>query len=95
MYIAKLLEKDDPTHDLNASISTIVALDVDALEECLPALKQKCEDKLEELLDLKYENIEHIQFTHITKENMYDVLGGMEEYEKENIFFSLMDEIDW
>lgn len=95
MYIARILTKDDPTHDLNASISTIVALDVDALEECLPALKQKCEDKLEELLDLKYENIEHIQFTHITKENMYDVLGDMEEYEKENIFFSLMEEIDW
>lgn len=95
MYIARLLEKDDPTHDLNNSISTIVALDVNTLEECLPALKQKCEDKLEDIIDLKYENIEHIQFTHITKENMYDVLGDMEEYEKENVFFSLMDEIDW
>ena len=82
MYIAKLLEKDDPTHDLNTSMSTIVALDVDTLEECLPALKQKCEDKLEELLDLKYENIDHIQFTHITKENMYDILDDMEAYEK-------------
>lgn len=95
MYIAKLLEKDDPTHDLNASISTIVALDVDTLEECLPALKQKCNEQLNELLDLEYESIEHIQFIHITKENMYGILNDLKEHEKEELFSSLLDEIDW
>lgn len=58
-------------------------------------LKQKCEGKLEELLDLEYESIEHIQFIHITKENMYGILNDLKEHEKEELFSALLDEIDW
>lgn len=95
MYIARILTKDDPVHYLNTFVSTLVILDVDTLEECLPALKQKCEGKLKELLDLEYESIEHIQLIHITKENMYDILNDLKEHEKEELFSSLLDEIDW
>lgn len=95
MYIARILTKDDPVHYLNTFISTLAILDVDTLEECLPALKQKCEGKLEELLDLEYESIEHVQFIHITKENMYGILNDLKEHEKEELFSSLLDEIDW
>ena len=95
MYIARILTKDDPVHYLNTFISTLAVLDVDTLEECLPALKQKCESKLEELLDLEYESIEHIQLIHITKENMYGILNDLKEHEKEELFSLLLDEIDW
>lgn len=95
MYIARILTKDDPVHYLNTFISTLAILDVDTLEECLPALKQKCEGKLKELLDLEYESIEHIQLIHITKENMYGILNDLKEHEKEELFSSLLDEIDW
>ena len=95
MYIARILTKDDPVHYLNTFISTHAILDVDTLEECLPALKQKCEGNLEELLDLEYESIEHIQFIHITKENMYGILNDLKEHEKEELFSALLDEIDW
>ena len=95
MYIARILTKDDPVHYLNTFISTLAILDVDTLEECLPALKQKCEGKLGELLDLEYESIEHIQLIHITKENMYGILNDLKEHEKEELFSSLLDEIDW
>ena len=88
MYIARILTKDDPVHYLNTFISTLA-------EECLPALKQKCEGNLEELLDLEYESIEHIQFIHITKENMYGILNDLKEHEKEELFSALLDEIDW
>ena len=95
MYIARILTKDDPVHYLNTFVSTLAILDVDTLEECLLALKQKCEGKLEELLDLEYESIEHIQLIHITKENMYGILNDLKEHEKEELFSSLLDEIDW
>lgn len=95
MYIAKILTKDDPVHYLNTFISTLVILDVDTLEECLPALKEKCNEQLNELLDLEYESIEHIQFIHITKENMCGILNDLKEHEKEELFSSLLEEIDW
>jgi hypothetical protein len=95
MYIARFLEKDDLIYDLNSNATTLVTLDVDSIEECLPELRRKFKDGLEESLEIKYENIEHISFTHITKENMYDMLDDMEEYEKDAVFISLLEEIDW
>ena len=95
MYIARFLEKDDLIYDLNSNATTLVTLDVDSLEDCLPELKKKFKNGLGEALEIKYENIEHIQFTHITKENMYAMLDDMEEYEKDAVFISLLEEIDW
>lgn len=95
MYIARILTKDDPVHYLNTFISTLAILDVDTLEECLPALKEKCNEQLNELLDLEYEDIEHIQLIHITKENMYGILNDLKEHEKEELFSALLEEIDW